>query len=172
MATPTNLPATAVSGQILTAEYVNNLRGAFRILQVVSNTPYTTETDNSTTSYADTGVTATITPQSADSKILVYVVHGSCRKNETSASNALKMQLHRKIGAGAFSSVQQIADGQGATGTAVALIFNVNGVLLDSPATTSAVTYKTMFANATASAVVTVQRNAVPSTIILMEISA
>jgi len=172
MATPTALPTTFVAGEILTAANTNLLRGAFRILQVVSSTPTTTETDNSTTTYADTGATATITPQSATSQILVYISHGSCRKNETSASNALNMQLHRKIGAGAFSSIQQVASSQGATGSALASIFSVSGVLLDSPATTSAVIYKTMFANATASAVVTVQRNSVPSTIILMEISA
>ena len=172
MATPTTLPTAFVAGDILTAANMNLLRGGFRVLQVVSNTPYTTETDNSSIGYADTGVTATITPTSNTSKILVYISHGSCRKNETSASNALNMQLHRKIGAGAFSSIQQVASSQGLTGTAVALIFSVSGILLDSPATTDAVIYKTMFANNTASAVVTVQRNAVPSTIILMEISA
>ena len=172
MATPTALPTAFVAGDILTAANQNLLRGAIRVLQVVSNTPYTTETDNSTVTYADTGVTATITPTSNTSKILVYVVHNSCRKNETSASNSMNMQIHRKIGAGAFSSVQQIASQSGATGTAVALTFCINGVLLDSPATTDAVIYKTMFANNTASAVVTVQRNAVASTIILMEISA
>ena len=33
MATPTNLPATQTSGNVLTAAWLNDLRGAFRILQ-------------------------------------------------------------------------------------------------------------------------------------------
>ena len=172
MATPTTLPTAFVAGDILTAANMNLLRGGFRVLQVVSNTPYTTETANSTVTYADTGVTATITPTSNTSKILVYVSHGACRKNQDNVNNAMNMQIHRKIGAGAFSSVQQIGQDQGFTGTAIVLIFPITVVLLDSPATTDAVIYKTMFANAVASSVVTVQRGSMPSTIILMEISA
>ena len=171
MATPTNLPADFSPGQVLTASQMDDLRGAFRVLQVVSAT-HATETDNSTTAYANTGLSASITPSSTTNKILVITNHGSSRKNETNTGNSLNMQLHRQIGAGAFSSVSQIALGQGATGTAVALVFGVTGFYLDSPATTSAITYKTMFANNVASAVVTVQRNAVPSTILLLEISA
>ena len=38
MATPTTLPAAFVSGAILTADQMNNLRGAFRVLQVVTST--------------------------------------------------------------------------------------------------------------------------------------
>jgi hypothetical protein len=33
MATPTNLPATFVAGNVLTAAQQNGLRGAFRVLQ-------------------------------------------------------------------------------------------------------------------------------------------
>jgi hypothetical protein len=42
------------------------------VLQVV-NATYSTDTTNGTTTYADTGLTATITPTSATSKILVLV---------------------------------------------------------------------------------------------------
>jgi len=34
MATPTSLPASFTSGQVLTAAQMNNLRGGFRVLQV------------------------------------------------------------------------------------------------------------------------------------------
>lgn len=73
MATPTSLPATFVAGNVLTAAQMNDLRGAFRILQVVS----TTKTDTFSASVAAgassavTGLSATITPSSTDSKILV-----------------------------------------------------------------------------------------------------
>jgi hypothetical protein len=38
MATPTTLPASFVAGSILTAAELNDLRGAFRVLQVVNAT--------------------------------------------------------------------------------------------------------------------------------------
>jgi hypothetical protein len=71
MATPTTLPAAFVSGNVLTAAQLNDLRGAFRVLQVVSTT-LTTPFTSSSTSFTDvTGLTATITPSSTSSKILV-----------------------------------------------------------------------------------------------------
>jgi hypothetical protein len=54
MATPTNLPATQTTGNVLTAAYMNDLRGAFRVLQVVQGTPVTAEVSNSTSTYVDT----------------------------------------------------------------------------------------------------------------------
>ena len=71
MATPTTLPAAFVSGNVLTAAQLNDLRGAFRVLQVVSTTKTDTYTMSSTTYATVTGLTATITPSSATSKILV-----------------------------------------------------------------------------------------------------
>ena len=50
MATPTTLPATFVAGNVLTAAQMNDLRGAFRVLQIVS----TTKTDTFTTSNTNT----------------------------------------------------------------------------------------------------------------------
>jgi hypothetical protein len=75
MATPTNLPASFASGSTLSAATMNNLRGAFRILQVVHGTT-ATQVANNTTTFVDTGLTATITPQSTSSKILVYISQG------------------------------------------------------------------------------------------------
>ena len=43
MATPTNLPASFVAGAILTAAQQNDLRGAFRVLQVVQGTTTTAQ---------------------------------------------------------------------------------------------------------------------------------
>ena len=75
MATPTTLPASFTAGQVLTASQMNNLRGAFRVLQVVSTTKTDTYTDSSAsgTLTTVTGLSATITPSATTSKILIYV---------------------------------------------------------------------------------------------------
>ena len=63
MATQTNLPAAWTSGQVLTAAALNNLRGAFRIMQIVSATT-STEQSSSSSTYADaTSLSVSITPQ-------------------------------------------------------------------------------------------------------------
>jgi hypothetical protein len=140
------------------------------VLQVVTAT-YSTETDNSTTTYSNTGLSAIITPKSTSSKVLITVHHPICRKNETNSGNSMNMQIHRDIASAGFSSIVQIATQAGHTATALVNVFGISSSYFDSPATTSAITYKTMFANNVASSVVTVQRNAVPSTITLMEIA-
>jgi len=166
MATPTNLPAAQTTGNVLTAAYVNDLRGAFRILQVVSASTSTIVTVTTTTQ-TDTGLTATITPQSSSSKVLV-IVSQTFGKNSGNASNAVVSRLLR----GATS----IATFQGAalyTGTTIDLVGpSASLVWLDSPATTSATTYKTQFANFTAAANVTANTNNAAASIILCEVSA
>ena len=166
MATPTNLPASFVSGAILTAAQQNDLRGAFRVLQVVSAAT-TTETSNSTTTYADTTLTATITPQATSSKILVYVSHPNNYKSNGSANNSITFQLLRD--ATAIYNFNRLL---GFTNTATELYFSTNAIYLDSPATTSATTYKTQFKNEVAASLVRVQAATLGSQIVLMEISA
>ena len=72
MATPTTLPATFTAGQVLTAAQMNNLRGAFRILQVVTGTSATNTTTTST-SYVTSGLSASITPSATSSKVMIFV---------------------------------------------------------------------------------------------------
>jgi hypothetical protein len=145
---------------------MNNLRGAFRILQVVSASTSTIVTVTTTTQ-TDTGLTATITPQDANNKILV-IVSQTFGKNAGNANNAVVSRLLR----GATS----IVTFQGAalyTGTTVDLVGpSASLVWLDSPATTSATTYKTQFANFTAAANVTANTNNATASIILCEVSA
>ena len=74
MATPTSLPASFSSGAVLTAAQMNNLRGAFRILQVVQTIKTDIYSSGSVAQGGEadvTGLTATITPSSTSSKILV-----------------------------------------------------------------------------------------------------
>ena len=165
MATPTTLPAAFVSGAILTADQMNNLRGAFRVLQVVSAS-YATQTGTSSSSFSDTGLTATITPQSATSKVLVLVNQQGIYKDTTNTWVELQLLrgatvLEKFEAYGSYTNSSNVS-GSGGCGTS----------WLDSPATTSATTYKTQMASGANSATAYTQVAASRSTITLMEISA
>ena len=161
MATPTNLPAAQTTGNVLTAAYVNDLRGAFRILQIVTGST-TTGLTTTSTSFVDTNLTATITPQSASSQILVYVSQGMGTNNSVAT-----LQLLR----GATNVCTQ---GHVVYAAGVLALGYCAFTALDSPATTSATTYKTqMKVNAlTGYAQFSDANGTQRSTIILMEVSA
>jgi hypothetical protein len=134
------------------------------VLQVV-NATYSTETTSSSSTLADTGLTATITPTSTTSKILVLVSQVGVRK---SGSTYVGLRLLRNS-----SSILSFAESSGFTGGSVDNGIGTDSVCyLDSPATTSATTYKTQFKNTPASGTVYVQVNGMTSTITLMEIAA
>ena len=141
MATPTTLPASFTAGQVLTAAQQNALRGAFRVLQVVSTIKTDTFTSSSTSFIDITGLSVSITPQSADSKVLVLAqVTGS----EDVGTGPGFIQLVRgstaiDIGDAAGSRVRASA-GLSAPYATEPGVFGL--VFLDSPATTSATTYK------------------------------
>lgn len=79
MATPTTLPSTFVAGNVLTAAEMNNLRGAFRVLQVVSTAKDDTFSTTSTSLTDVTGLSVSITPSATSSKVLVFTdVYWSC----------------------------------------------------------------------------------------------
>lgn len=143
MATPTTLPATFVAGNVLTAAQMNNLRGAFRVLQVVSTAKTNTFTTSSSTFVDVTGLSVTITPSATSSKILLLAQVGVGGANTQSAG------IWRINGGNASN---YISDASG--GAAVQSVFggywdvnlhNVNIgmpiIYLDSPSTTSATTY-------------------------------
>ena len=130
------------------------------VLQVV-NATYSTTATNSTASYADTGLTATITPKFNTSKILVILSQNGVSGN--SATTGVNLQLLR----GASSiSIFGVANAYGVTSSNITVSCNY----LDSPATTSATTYKTQFVRY-AGSTVTVQGSGDMSTITLMEIA-
>ena len=166
MATPTTLPTTFTAGQVLTAAQMNDLRGAFRVLQVVSASTSTAAT-SSVTTYADTGLTASITPQSNTSKVLVIATSATPAKTAGDSNNVLNLRLMR--GATVLTSHLDMLR----TNTAVINYGSADTIVwLDSPATTSATTYKVQLANGVAASLVAVQTANSESSIILMEISA
>jgi hypothetical protein len=170
MATPTNLPASFVSGNILTALQMNDLRGAFRVLQVKTATTDAIAT-NSTMTLADTNLTISITPQSTSSKILIYAVQNGVYKSAVSNGSGATLALVRGA-----TVLTYFATGTLYTATALELVGSSSVAFLDSPATTSATTYKTQFANRVAANFVQVQYSSGVGTptsyIVAMEISA
>jgi hypothetical protein len=167
------------NGQVLTADSAEatglkwaSAAGGGKVLQVVFGST-ATEVSSSSATYADTGLTATITPSSATSKILVLVNQQSVLKNNANASTRVKMQLLRGA-----TSILKMGDMTGYNNIAQwNNIGSVSATYLDEPATTSATTYKTQFGSEAGNAAVVVQgywgdSSAGVSTITLLEIGA
>ena len=136
-----------------------------RMLQVV-NASTSTNVNQTTTTLIDTGLSATITPSSASNKILVEVFQNGVAKN--SATTFERINLYR--GATLLYSLEGAVGVNGTTSPNY--VGTVGTTYLDSPATTSAVTYKTQFNNEGGAGTTSVQVNAATSTITLMEIAA
>ena len=137
-----------------------------KILQVVAATTSTVASSSSST-YADTGLTATITPSSATSKVLIMALQNGCVKG----TNDTRILLRLLRGATSIAQVESIA-GFNSSGTNNA-IGSIGTNFLDTPATTSAVTYKTQFGSQGNNAAVTVQADSNNmSSMVLMEVSA
>lgn len=141
-------------------------KSAGTVLQVV-NVVYATVVSSTTSTYADTGLSASITPSSSSNKILVLVDQGGCGKQTN--NTRIKLQLLR-----GSTSIQVIDTGIGAftNSTATNFIGSISIAYLDSPSTTSSTTYKTQFASNDNNNGVFVQTDGSASSIILMEISA
>jgi hypothetical protein len=132
------------------------------VLQVV-NATYSTSTTTGGTTYVDTGLTATITPTASSSKILV-LVNQSGLNNDTINSGTSVQLLRTSTSLVVFASFF----GFGVSGC----VSGASACYLDSPATTSATTYKTQFKRGSGSGTSYVQDNSSTSTITLLEIAA
>jgi ketopantoate reductase len=137
--------------------------GGGKVLQVVSAT-YATQTSSSSSSYADTGLTATITPTLATSKVLVLMTQNGVTKITSDTYGRFKL----------FRGATEIAYVQSSVGETGSSAVNGAGTVaisyLDSPATTSATTYKTQFASGANLAAIRVQDSSSLSSIVLLEI--
>jgi hypothetical protein len=146
--------------------------GGGKVLQVVEGV-LTAGISTTSNSFADTGLTVSITPSSATSKVLVFATMTSVAKWEGNASNAVVFKLVR--------TSTDIFLGGGYNGfTGVDGKHNFGSVVLqklDSPATTSATTYKVQWKSATSGGESYAnmqggESNTQVSTIIAMEIGA
>jgi hypothetical protein len=141
-----------------------------KVLQVVQGTTTTAVTIAGST-YAQSGIEATITPSLATSKILIL---STC--NTRSTRNSSNTQSKAQIRRGTGTVIQDwgtmfMGIEPGSTGD---LGMNITRAIsyLDDPSTTSATTYYIYGAGAEATDTLRFQNNSAPSSIILMEIGA
>jgi hypothetical protein len=140
---------------------------AGKILQVV-NATYSVSTAYSSSTYADTGLTVNITPKFSTSSFLVMVTHAGCFKDGSANAGGIQLKLMRNGTQIAFmEDIAAYNASNSATGVGSS---SIN--YLDSPATGSAITYKTQVAARSNAANVYLQENNCTSTITVMEISA
>lgn len=155
----------AATGTSLTVS--GALYGVGSVVQVVTGTT-TTSTQSTSTTYSDTTLTATITPKSNTSKILVLVSQPYRSSRAADSTNGY-IQLQRN-----GSALQ--TTGELGIETAAGALSVVQGVCamayLDSPGSTSALTYKTQQKVGVAlnSASITTQYSSYQSNIVLLEI--
>ena len=139
--------------------------GGGKVLQVVSAF-YDTTTTTTTNTYVDSGLSLSITPSSASSKVLVLVEQNGIYKEGQTGVNLrlLRGATVLKIFGGYAAYLQSNSGNLGVGGAGIGY--------LDSPATTSATTYKTQFGSSENISLAGVNGYSSNSTIILLEIGA
>ena len=141
------------SGQVLNAPG--------HVMQVVQ-TQTVSPGDSTSATFADTGLTANITPSSTSSKILVIVDHTNVQKT---GSTQVGIKLFRD------STLIRQSRYLGNTNDSSRSHISVQILELDSPSSTSQITYKTQYNNEQASGQASVQAGNQESTMTLMEIA-
>jgi hypothetical protein len=165
-----NLPDNA--GTILTsASNLAGVTGVGKVLQVVQAST-TTEVSTSSNSYTDSNLSASITPSSASSKILVLVNQSLTLFSSSTTDIRARFQLLRgstsifsEASANAYRIRAALASGE------LVLCSYYSISVLDTPNTTASITYKTQIGN-TNSTLTVAQSGSEKSFITLMEIAA
>jgi len=139
--------------------------GYGKVLQVVTNTTYGLKT-STTNTFVDTGLSASITPSSTSSKILIFVCNYENYTATTTGGIKWKL-LRNSIDIGNFGNTT-LGYHQDSSNN----YFNVQMQWMDSPATTSSVTYKTQFCSSYFGEAVTIMPDSTYSVITIMEIAA
>jgi hypothetical protein len=154
-------------------EWATAAGGGGKVLQVVTAT-YSTATSSTSQTYADTGLSASITPSSASSKVLIltsqqlYVFRDSDEVGGCIRIVRDSTSIYDPFGDRGAPFQRVLSSTRNEAAGIISYSY------LDSPATTSATTYKTQLRvkNAANSSTATVQENSSPSSIILLEIGA
>lgn len=171
--------AVGTNGQVLQADSTaaTGLKwatagGGGKVLQVVQGTTTTSAAITSST-FTDTNLTASITPSASTSKILVLTTQQFVTTNTASSEAFSGYQLVRN-----GTAIQNWApngyESMGIRGSTASSVYAqlrmvISTNYLDSPATTSSVTYKTQ-ARILNSQNITLNENSSPASIILLEI--
>jgi hypothetical protein len=135
------------------------------VLQVVQGTT-TTNTSTTSTSYVDTSLSASITPSSSSSKILIIVSQNLFISDGIASGAMIDVNIVR-----ASTQIIAFVSQLNRFPSTDALSGTYSYQYLDSPSTTSATTYKTQFKSQTGASVQT-QYASCPSVITLLEIAA
>ena len=156
-----NANIEAVAASKLTGQVPDANAPSGSVIQAVSATTATV-VQITTGSWTDTGLSASITPSSASNRILVLV----------SARHFSQPGTTQRVGLLRNATLIYALDRFGLTDTSTAGSgdYFVASVL-DSPATTSAITYKTQFARSGGSGIVFAQLDNANSSIVLLEVS-
>ena len=160
------------NGHVLTADSTQSLglkwaaaAGGGKLLQLVQDTTTTQELTTST-SYVDTNLSQAITPSANTSKVLVIAslnAYASCQSGGSAASTFNIVRTSTQLA----QQVQSISNG-----TAVSAVANtITLVYLDSPATTSATTYKVQMKTSSPDSAI-LSLSSFDSTLTLIEIGA
>mgnify|MGYP003111346528 CR=1 FL=1 len=150
---------------ISTANISNQLTdanmSAGSVVQVVQ-TQTATPADSTSATFADTTLTANITPSSTSNKILVIVDHTNVQKTGST-----------QAGIKLFRGSTEIRESRylGSTQEATRNHISVQILELDSPSSSSQITYKTQYNNEQATGTVSLQAGNQESTMTLMEIA-
>ena len=127
-----NLPA--ISGASLTGI------SAGKVLQVVQTTA-TTAKSTTSTSYAASGVSVSITPSATSSKVLVLVGGGETTQGGGTAQG--NVEMYSQTGGGGYSLLFNVMRSNTQDGNAIGQ--NMSNAYLHSPSTTSQVDYEIYF---------------------------
>lgn len=180
--TPARL-AVGTNGHVLTADSTAATgikwaapAGGGKVLQVVRAT-YSTSTTMTTTTYADTGLTASITPTASTSTILVMITHPMAIYRETNQAGGATRIVR---GSTTIQEINSASTGIGiivggpSQPTVEMIRATQTWIYTDTPATTSSTTYKTQgrVQNANANETIYFQFEGATSQITLMEIGA
>lgn len=138
-----------------------------RIAQVVFGST-STQVNNTTTTYVDSGLTATITPKFSTSKIVVLVSQNGIFKNGTNPGYC-SLRMYKDATSLAQLSVYSLAI---TPNTSELDIGSISGSYVETSGSLTARTYKTMYSNANATGNVFVQAAGAVSTITILEITA
>ena len=115
------------------------------VIQVVQSSA-TSTVSNTTTTFADSGLSGTITPTSSSSKILVYIVQSVNLKQTSAVGGGFQILRGSTViqeAAAIDASSRPIQIYFGNVASSVNWYFHHPLQVLDSPSTTSATTYKT-----------------------------
>ena len=149
---------------------------AGKVLQVLSNT-FTSNSSTSSSTYSTLGITQAITPSATNSKILAII--DLCGGYTANSASTIDIALRRTGGASGDGNILEFGATAGyGSSEDEGLGFHIGSTShLDSPATTSAVTYTAQFRNSNNSGTVYINHwirgDARPrSTLTVMEIAA